>query len=455
MSEQVRVSVITPFLNVERFIEEAVDSVFAQTYTDWELLLIDDGSTDASTEIARRYAAQNPNRIRYLEHGGRVNRGISASMNLGIAEARGEYIAPLDADDVWLPTKLEEQVPILDAHSEVGIVYGNSLFWYSWTDLSKDGERDFLPDLGVRPATVIMPPDLLTRALQGAAELPCPSSILVRREVAQRVGGFEERFRAIFTDQGFYTKLFLATPAAVADGWRVKYRRHASSACAVMESSGEVGVRRLEFLEWARAYLEDNGMRGSDALRAIHREIQKRRSPRRAAVFSMVRRMRRKVTHAMKPIVRRLLPKRTARSATRGTPAPGRVRFGSLRRTFPINRHWGWERGQPIDRYYVEAFLETHVADIRGHVLEIGADTYTAGDQARHLGHQRRKFECDYCGGFGRCRSPSFGNIRLHCSHSDAPVHLRPSSRYPDCVSPPPPRWCATRNRAGNKPDNR
>src|SRR5215218_5812117 len=98
MSSESLVSVIIIFLDAERFIEEAIESVFAQTYDDWELLLVDDGSTDGDTRIALEYAEQNPGRVRYLQHPGHQNRGMSASRNLGIGSARGEYIAFLDAD---------------------------------------------------------------------------------------------------------------------------------------------------------------------------------------------------------------------------------------------------------------------------------------------------------------------------------------------------------------------
>src|SRR6187431_518610 len=75
------VTVIIVFLNAEKFIDEAIASVFAQSYSPWELLLVDDGSTDRSTAIARRYAQRHPNKVRYLEHSGHRNRGISASQN--------------------------------------------------------------------------------------------------------------------------------------------------------------------------------------------------------------------------------------------------------------------------------------------------------------------------------------------------------------------------------------
>src|SRR5215475_5728613 len=101
MHDQPLVSVVIIFLNAECFIQEAIESVFAQAYPAWELLLVDDGSSDASTTIAQRYAEQHRHQVRCLEHPGHANRGMSASRNLGIRNARGPYIAFLDADDVW------------------------------------------------------------------------------------------------------------------------------------------------------------------------------------------------------------------------------------------------------------------------------------------------------------------------------------------------------------------
>src|SRR6266545_8317921 len=94
------VSTVMIFLDAEPFLEEAIDSVFVQTYRHWELLLVDDGSTDGSSDIAKRYAREHPGRVRYLEHPGHENRGTSASRNLGVRHSRGELVALLDADDV-------------------------------------------------------------------------------------------------------------------------------------------------------------------------------------------------------------------------------------------------------------------------------------------------------------------------------------------------------------------
>ena len=143
MNSKPLVSSIVIFLNAEKFIEEAIESIFAQTYNNWELLLVDDGSTDDSTQIALRYAERYPTRVRYLEHPGHQNCGMGASRNLGVRHAKGEYIALLDSDDVWLPHKLQQQVAILDSHTEAGMVYGLSQYWHSWTGKPEDAHRDF------------------------------------------------------------------------------------------------------------------------------------------------------------------------------------------------------------------------------------------------------------------------------------------------------------------------
>ncbi|HUG86498.1 MAG TPA: glycosyltransferase, partial [Euzebya sp.] len=100
MSAAPLVSVVVPFYNDGQFLEDAIDSVRAQAFEEWELLLVDDGSTDGSTRVARRAAADHSGRIRYLDHPGHANRGAPASRNRGIAMARGSYVAFLDADDV-------------------------------------------------------------------------------------------------------------------------------------------------------------------------------------------------------------------------------------------------------------------------------------------------------------------------------------------------------------------
>src|SRR5262245_1282954 len=101
-----RVTAIIIFFNAKKFLREAIESAFAQTLDSWELILVDDGSTDGSSQIAQEYVANHPERVRRLEHADHRNCGMSISRNLGIRHATGEYVAFLDADDVWLPHTL-------------------------------------------------------------------------------------------------------------------------------------------------------------------------------------------------------------------------------------------------------------------------------------------------------------------------------------------------------------
>ena len=227
------VSCITIFFNAEKYIREALESVFAQTYHRWELLLVDDGSTDGSTAIARHFARQHPGRVSYLEHSGHKNRGMSASRNLGIQNARGEYIAFLDADDVWLPHKLEQQVPILTSQPKVGMVYAPTQYWYSWAGNLEQSPYDFVQKLGFRPNTLVEPPKILVRFLRGLDKPPGTCSVLLRREVIERVGGFVESFQGLYEDQAFFAKICLTTPIFVVGEYSARYRQHPDSCCNI------------------------------------------------------------------------------------------------------------------------------------------------------------------------------------------------------------------------------
>jgi glycosyltransferase involved in cell wall biosynthesis len=135
MSNKALVSVIIIFFNSEKFIREAIESVLDQSYDNWELLLVDDGSTDNSTHIAKEYLTRYPQKVCYLEHDGHQNRGMSATRNLGIINAKGVFISFLDSDDVWLPRYIERQVENLMAHPGAGMVYRPVQYWFSWTEI--------------------------------------------------------------------------------------------------------------------------------------------------------------------------------------------------------------------------------------------------------------------------------------------------------------------------------
>lgn len=307
------VTVITIFLNAERFIEEAIESVMAQSYDEWELLLIDDGSTDGSTEIALRYAKRYPHRVRYFEHDGHENKGISASQNLGIGNAKGEYIAILDADDVWLPEKLKQQVAILDSHAEAVMVYGRTEYWYSWTGKSDDARRDLLIEPGVLPDSLVAPPSLLVRFLRQEIPVPCPSDIMLRRDKVMDVGGFEDDFRRIFTDQVFYAKVCLKWPVFVAGQSWFKYRKHPNSAVSVVKERGELLSARLTYLNWLEGYLDHHRIEDSEIRRALFGARRKCLYPRLSRLAAHIKYHALITKESLRSIARHVLPAPVAR----------------------------------------------------------------------------------------------------------------------------------------------
>ncbi|MDK3256755.1 glycosyltransferase family 2 protein [Blastococcus capsensis] len=289
------VSVVTIFLDAERFLDEAVESVFAQTYPHWELLLVDDGSSDGSTAIARKWARRHADRVRYLAHPGGANRGMSAARNLGVAHARGDLVAFLDADDVWLPGKLAAQVQLAGDHPEAGMICGPTLYWHSWRAAA--GRADELRELGVPTDTLIDPPRLLPGLLREEVNAPATCTALLRRETVERVGGFEESFRGMFEDRAFFAKVYRTVPVYVAGACHDRYRQHADSASARAVRAGtfspvELSPAHRVFLEWFDGYLRRAGERRPEVTAAMAAALWPYRHPLRARARRWVHRGR-------------------------------------------------------------------------------------------------------------------------------------------------------------------
>ncbi|HKP11990.1 MAG TPA: glycosyltransferase [Blastocatellia bacterium] len=311
MNEQPLISVIIPFLNAGPFIEEAIESVLAQTYAAWELLLADDGSSDSGTAMARRCEREYPGKVRYLEHAGHENRGLSATRNLGIRHARGEFIAFLDADDVWLPHKLERQMAILDSQPDAAMVYGPSQKWFSWTGRPADAGRDFVYDLGIPADALMQPPTLLALCLERRAITPCPTNILLRREAVERVGGFEESFRGRYQhceDQAFLAKVYAAAPVFVSGECWDRYRQHPDSISSKTKGSGE-GFYVWEFyLNWLEAYLTKHNVRDARVWKALKHELGPYRDANRSRLQKAARRSLGQVKSMLRQVARQSLP---------------------------------------------------------------------------------------------------------------------------------------------------
>lgn len=267
------VSVVVIFLNAEQFIKETIESVVTQTYTNWELLLIDDGSSDASTGIAKKYAEQFPGQVRYIEHSDHRNHGKSASRNLGVVSAKGEYLAFLDADDVYLPQKLERQVDLLVRFPQAAMVYGSTFRWYGWTGKSEDIKRDWASPLGITPNQLVEPPHLMTLYFQDGNCVPCTCGWTARKSVIDPKGGSETDFKDLYEDQVFLAKIVLNYPVYVEDGSWDKYRQHPGMTSS-QEFTGTWSKQpRSIYVHWLANYIRQNGIKDAALEAGLKKEL--------------------------------------------------------------------------------------------------------------------------------------------------------------------------------------
>ena len=179
MPNSPKVSVVIPIFNGERTLTRAIDSVFAQTLSDWELILVDDGSTDRSADLI---AQTKGDRVTHIKHA--QNRGAAAARNSGIAAARGRWIAFLDSDDVWKPDKLERQIAALESHGGQNVMGCASGY-----SLHKNG-RDLT--ISMRMAAN----QFRHQILYGCTISP-GTTLLVERSVFDEIGMFDQALRRL------------------------------------------------------------------------------------------------------------------------------------------------------------------------------------------------------------------------------------------------------------------
>jgi glycosyltransferase involved in cell wall biosynthesis len=176
-----RVSIIIPTFNLARYIGRTLESVFAQTYTDYEVIVVDDGSTDDTRQVLAQYEGR-------LQYQYQVNRGVAAARNAALKKATGELIAYLDADDMWYPEKLERQVGFLDRHTQCGIVHSDTavideMDAVVYSHFNRQTHRD-------------VPQGQCLMTLLQYTHIQ-PLTVMERRKCVEQTGGFDERLRGV------------------------------------------------------------------------------------------------------------------------------------------------------------------------------------------------------------------------------------------------------------------
>jgi|GEM_PF-1264356 Glycosyltransferases involved in cell wall biogenesis len=212
-----RASVVIPVLNREKYLPAAVESILAQTFSDWELILSDGGSRDASPDIMRDFAAKDK-RIRFFSHPGT---NAPEGRNAALAEARGEFVAMLDSDDVACPERLEKEIAFLDGHPEITAVGGDFDF------IDSDGNAMELKKYTTR----LTDPDELRRRTSLGWHCFLQSTMLFRRAALTAVGGYRAAFRYAEEDDLYYRLYEQNAILANVPSRLARYRWHGENAC--------------------------------------------------------------------------------------------------------------------------------------------------------------------------------------------------------------------------------
>jgi glycosyltransferase involved in cell wall biosynthesis len=243
-----RVTIVMPAYNAARYLPTAIDSVIHQSYSDWELIVIDDGSTDETKSVATSYVPRTSGRLRYLYQS---NRGPAAARNAGLQATTGEFIATLDADDVWLPMRLERGISVMDRSPQVGLVHslvarinveGNVVGSFNFPSKHQAGKIAL--NIYTRRANILSP------------------TVLFRRQCIDTVGLFDEAFRGT-EDRDLWFRIAERYEIAYIDEILALYR---SSPGSVASDSGLAVQTKLSF---ARKHLERRACSRFSWLRAL------------------------------------------------------------------------------------------------------------------------------------------------------------------------------------------
>jgi glycosyltransferase involved in cell wall biosynthesis len=224
-----KVSIVIPAYNAMQYLPATMASVLSQTYRDFEIVLVNDGSSDSIQDWVE---TQNIPQLRLISQ---ENRGLAGARNTGIRESKGPYIALLDADDLWDPTKLEKQVQVLDLDGEAALVYT----WLALVDEQGVPTGRYYKRL--EEGDVLKP--MLTANLVG-----CGSAPLIRRTFLDKVGYFDENLRSYVEDWDLWLRIARQYKFRVVKETLVYYRQRGNSASRnwiAMEQSYQIIIAKV------------------------------------------------------------------------------------------------------------------------------------------------------------------------------------------------------------------
>ncbi|HEX5069599.1 MAG TPA: glycosyltransferase [Vicinamibacterales bacterium] len=344
-----KVSIVIPCFNLGHYLDEAVDSVLEQTFDDFEILIVDDASTDEATRDLLDQYDRPRTRVFRLPH-----QGVSGTRNSGIERSNGQYLCFLDADDVLDPQFLARTLAPLEADAGLGFVS-------CWLKTFGSDEWVWRQDRCDLPAVL--------------AECTVLTASPVRRSILDEVGGFDAASGELFAEDWdlWISIVERGHRGTILPEVLFYYRRYAESNSRRWDNPEFVArVTRLLFERHEASYRQHlhevlmlKELRSGDLLRKnydLQREVENRLAPAVANRRAQTRQLRERLATV---------------DSGQNPGARAGLSWGDLDRLSPLSADWGFDRGSPVDRHYIEAFLSSHAADIHGDVLEVGDSQYT------------------------------------------------------------------------------
>jgi len=359
--------VVTTF-NHAHFLGSALDSVVSQTFPAHQLIVVDDGSQDNPAEAVAKVS-----QARLITQ---PNRGLAAARNAGLEAAESDFVLFLDADDVLCPTAIEAAVAAMQACPGAALVYG--AYMLADSELAPTSEPQFRP-FGASAYHALLRDNLI--GMHGA--------VLYDRAKLLDAGGFDESLSRC-EDYDVYLRLAHSHPIACHPEVVAIYRMHGanmtSDPVAMLRSALEVHARHRPPAEDLAAVRAWQGGRRFLTVTHVNQAwknrhelpLRARQRQRRALLRSHPGAS---IAAAAWQGAKRILPRPAAlwlrRRLERSWVRVGGVDMGHLARTQPLSRKFGFDRGTPVDRYYIESFLAENAGAIGGRVLEVGDAHYT------------------------------------------------------------------------------
>ncbi len=273
-------TVAVAFRDEERFLARAIESVRQQSISTWELVLVDDGSVDASPAIADSAAAADPDRIRVLRHPGGVNAGLPASRNLAIAEAAAPLLCFLDADDLWSPEKLERQAAKMREHPRAAMVCGPS--WHEDVDGRVARSR---VDVWRRAPRLVRRGRFPRLMVRGVVRTPVPSDVMYRVATLRAAGGVPAGPN-MHEDQRTFVAVGLLGPVMITDDVLTTYTVRSDSMYGAHRDDGMALVRQHQAYEaWVARFGLHRGPYGLALVAALMLHRSRRGAARRLALL--------------------------------------------------------------------------------------------------------------------------------------------------------------------------